>query len=115
MSVQGNGNQPREQVQMGDGATRRPKAIDDIENRIRRGRPVRPGRPVEVREFDRGQDIIILAYDPALTPAPRFELLDGYRSGEKVLTMNGAQMACIANAGGLTLADVTLVETRLDR
>jgi len=92
-----------------------PVARDNLQDLARRGRAVKPGRPVEVREFDQANDIIILAFDPAQTLAPHFELLDGYRPGEKVLTMDGAQMAWIANAADLTLADVTLLETRLAR
>ncbi len=77
---------------------------------IRRARPIRAGRPVELREFDRKREAIVLAYDPGRTPAPQFALLDGFRPGEKVLTMNGAQLLRIHDAGGVTLADVNLVE-----
>ena len=77
---------------------------------LRRGRPIRRGRPVELRDFDLASETIVLAFDPKVTPAPDFELLDGFRAGEKVLTMNGAQMLLIPNAQELTLADVNLIE-----
>ncbi len=102
-------------VENGTAERRAQAASENLQDLTRRGRLVKSGRPVEVREFDQANDIIILAFDPAQTPAPHFELLDGYRPGEKVLTMNGAQMAWIANAADLTLADVTLLETRLGR
>ena len=84
--------------------------VTDFLEILRRGKPIRAGRPVELREFDRETETIILAFDPGSTPSPSFELLDGFRAGEKVLTMNGAQMLRIPNARELTLADVNLVE-----
>ena len=80
---------------------------------LHRGRPVRAGRPVEMREFDRERETIVLAFDPARTPAPSFALLDGLRPGEKILTMNGAQVLRIADAQGLTMADLNIVEADL--
>ena len=85
----------------------------DIMELLRRGRPIRRGRPVELREFDRESETIVLAFDPELTPDPAFELLDGFRSGEKVLTMNGTQMLCIPNARDVTLADFNLIEVQI--
>ena len=82
----------------------------DLMRIIRRGRPVKYGRPVEMRDFDTEEDTLVFAYDPNITPEPSFDLLDGYRAGEKVLTMNGAQMVLIRNARKLTLADVNLIE-----
>ncbi len=85
----------------------------DILQIVRRGRPIRAGRPVEVRDFDFLRDTIVFAYDPSVTPSPQIDLLDGFRAGEKVITMNGAQMVRISNAQKMTLADVNVIETEI--
>ena len=92
---------------------RRPRSGPDIHAMLARGQAIRPGRPVEIREFDAAEETIVLAYDPSRTPTPRFELLPGARRGEKVLEMDGAQVLRICNAADLTLASISVVATDL--
>ena len=85
----------------------------DIHAILAGGQAIRPGRPVEIREFDAAEETIVLAYDPSRTPAPRFELLPGVRRGEKVLAMDGTQVLRIRDAAGLTLASISVIATAL--
>ncbi len=85
----------------------------DIHAILAGGQAIRPGRPVEIREFDAAEETIVLAYDPSRTPTPRFELLPGMRRDEKVLAMDGTQVLRIRDAADLTLASISVVATTL--
>ena len=74
---------------------------------------IQPGQPATVQDFDDAEDAVVFAYDPNQTPNAVFTLEDGTETGEKVLAMNGQPMVKIANAAGMTLADVNFLEMSL--
>ena len=74
---------------------------------------MRAGGPVEIREFDRSEEMIVVAFDPELTDQPVFRLVPGPRDDEKMLTMNGAHILRVHNAKGLALSEICVIETPL--
>ncbi len=84
-----------------------------IQALISRAKPVRAGGPVEIREFDRSEEMIVVAFDPELTDQPVFRLVPGPRDDEKMLTMNGAHILRVHNAKGLALSEICVIETPL--
>lgn len=107
------------QMRKGD---KNPKSTTDLESGnpnqtfetyVSMGAWIKAGNPVKLGDFDQTGDTILFAYDPTITPDPEFALLDGDKTGHKILTMNGKHMVQISNAPSLCLSDIQVVETAL--
>lgn len=74
---------------------------------------VKTGSPTQIDGYDGSEEAILFGYDPALTPDPTIELVNGNIAGDKILMMNGIAVITFAASPDVTLSDINVFELPL--